>query len=236
MGAILEEICIGNCRLILGDCLDILPLLGHVDAVVTDPPYGMQWDADTTRFGGVHRDRKHKGGRNDRPHIMGDETPFDPSLWLTYPQVLLWGANHYSQYLPVGTTLVWIKRYDYAFGSFLSDAELAWMKGNHGVYCFRDLSMNISPQERQHSNQKPVPLMRWCVSKTTGLVLDPFMGSGTTGLACLQLGRPFIGIEVVEDYYRVACARLTAAVQQLSLFSVPAFPHPIQEPLFADKV
>lgn len=206
-----ERVEIGTATLYLGDCLAVLPTLGPVEAVVSDPPYGMRWNTDTTRFTSGHNPKRRGKGRNDHAPIHGDQGRFDPSPWLTFPHVILWGANHYHQHLPRGTTLVWIKRNDAAFGSFLSDAEVAWMKGNHGVFCFRDFSMNSCTRTRQHPNQKPLPLLTWCVEKTTGTVLDPFMGSGTTGVACVRLGRPFLGIEIERRYFDIACARIEAA-------------------------
>jgi site-specific DNA-methyltransferase (adenine-specific) len=114
---------IGNCHLYLGDCLEIVPQLNFAGAIVSDPPYGMDWDTDHSRFkpgpnGHVSR------GVAWRAKIEGDAKPFDPVPWVvTFDEVILWGSNHFGQKLPVGTTLVWLKRLDPAFGSFLSDDE-----------------------------------------------------------------------------------------------------------------
>jgi len=202
-----------------GDCLDILPTLGagSVDAVVTDPPYGMNNNTDYTRFSGGHPDSiaKRGTGRDYGEPLVGDDEPFDPSPWLHFERVVLWGWNHYAERLPVGTTLVWIKRNTAAFGSFLSDAELAWMKGGYGVYCYKDLSMAAIARHRVHPNQKPISLMTWCLDKakvpTGTTVLDPYMGSGTTGVACIQTGRSFIGIEIDEKYFNIAKERIEKA-------------------------
>lgn len=202
-----------------GDCLNVLPTLepGSVDAVITDPPYGMNNNTDYTRFSGGHRDSiaKRGMGRDYGMPIMGDDEPFDPSPWLSFERVVLWGWNHYAARLPVGTTLVWIKRNTAAFGSFLSDAEVAWMKGGHGVYCYKDLSMNAMARQRVHPNQKPVTLFEWCIEKAGvpegATVLDPFMGSGTTGVACVQTGRNFIGIEIDAGYFEIAKRRIAEA-------------------------
>ena len=206
-----------------GDCLDVLPTLTGVDAIITDPPYGMRWNTDATRFSGGHRASAEKRGqgRNWEHGVAGDDRPFDPSPWLSFPRVVLWGCNHFASRLPVGTTLVWIKRNDAAFGSFLSDAELAWMKGGHGVYCRRDLSMNAEATRRGHPTQKPVSLMAWCMDRAKvpagATVLDPYCGSGTTGVACLNTGRRFIGVEIDPGYFDIACRRLEAATMQLKL-------------------
>jgi DNA modification methylase len=210
-----SPVVIGNATLYLGDCLEILPTLGKVDAVITDPPYGMSWDGRIVSGGHSPGLRsKHFGVR-----ITGDDVSFDPSPFCEFPRVILWGANHFGERLPVGTTLVWIKRLDPAFGSFLSDAEVAWMRGGHGVYCYRDTSMKAEALRMAHPTQKPVGLMVWCIQKcgAVDVVLDPYMGSGTTGVACMQLGRKFIGIEIEPKYFDIAVERITNAQRQASL-------------------
>ncbi len=202
----------GGITIYHGDCRKI-PI--ESDAVVSDPPYGMDWDVDTVRFSGGNNPKQRSAGRNDQFKVANDDQPFDPVPWLKYPQVILWGMNHFASRLPVGTTLVWIKRLDPAFGSFLSDAELAWMKGGHGVYCKRDLSMNGEALSRSHPTQKPLPLMSWCIQKTTGVILDPFCGSGTTLRAAKDLGRRAIGIEIEERYCEIAAMRLEQEVLAL---------------------
>ena len=213
---------IGRAKLYLGDCRDILPTLSKVDAVVTDPPYGMKWNTDSSRFSGGHRDSvaRRGQGRADWGVIAGDEVAFDPAPWLAFPKVIMWGSNHYAARLPVGTTLVWIKRFDGGFGSFLSDAEVAWMKGGHGVYCRRDTSLAANATARNHPTEKPVGIMAWCIEKcgAAETVLDPFMGSGTTGVAAVQMGRDFIGIELDSEHFDTACRRIEQAQRQGDLF------------------
>src|SRR6185437_2625050 len=147
-----EEI-IGDARLIRGDCRDVLPTLSGMDAVVTDPPYGMKWDGRVTAGRGGHSPGMKS--TNFGTTIIGDDVPFDPAPWLSYDHVILWGANHYGSRLPVGTTLVWLKRMDGGFGSFLSDAEIAFKKGGHGVYCRRDTTLMGETMYRDHPTQKP---------------------------------------------------------------------------------
>src|SRR5262245_26113503 len=179
---------------VCGDALELLPMLpgGCVDAVVTDPPYGMDCDNDCTRFT-MTPNGHGEVSKRIYPPTIGDDKPFDPSLWLAFPRVVLWGSNHFSERLPVGTTLVWLKKFDTKFGVFLSDAEIGWMKGGHGVYCRRDTSLLGITNERAHPNQKPVGLMEWCFERAKvsvgACILDPFTGSGTTGVACIQTGR-----------------------------------------------
>lgn len=204
----------GDCRELMGRIPD-----GSVDAVITDPPYGMGWNTDCTRFSARNKyHRKSAAGRDWKAPVSGDDEPFDPSPWLEYPKVILWGFNHFASSLPVGTTLVWVKRNEAAFGSFLSDAELGWMKGGHGVYLHKDLSMNALAKKRIHPNQKPVGLLRWCIRKLKlapgSVILDPFMGSGSTGEAAILEGHSFIGIELVREHFENAKQRLSSVIDQ----------------------
>jgi DNA modification methylase len=191
---------------------------GGVDAVVTNPPYGMNNDNDYSRFTDGPNGHGPAMSRTYPPTI-GDAKPFDPGPWLDFERVVMWGFNHYAARLPVGSVLVWIKRNEAAYGSFLSDAELAWMKGGHGVYCVKDLSMNAITRERVHPNQKPVSLFEWCLQKAKvpkgATVLDPYMGSGSCGVACVQTGRRFIGIEIDPGYFEIACQRIETAMAEL---------------------
>lgn len=203
-----------------GDCREMLPLLPAVDLVLTDPPYGMKW-----KFTGQGSGAGAQGGRGSRfsgASIVGDEKDFDPSFLLHYPKVILWGFHHFPQYLTRGTVLVWVKKYESGFGTFLSDADLAWMKGGCGVYLSRTINPASFQNEREHPTQKPSGLMKWCIDKaqTRGPILDPFMGSGTTLLAAKDCGWPAIGIEIEERYCEIAAKRLSQEV--LDLTEVPA--------------
>lgn len=203
-------------RMYLGRWEDVTPSIdaGSVDAVISDPPYGMAMDTDSSRFtlGGSKWDT-----------VIGDDAPFDPSPWTAFPSVILFGCNHFAARLPVGTTLVWMKRQPQDYGCFLSDAELAWMKGGHGVYAFHHPHQRPEPR---HPCEKPVALMRWCIAKAKvppgGLILDPFMGSGTTGVAAVREGRRFIGIECEKRYFDIAVRRIDAELKQGKLFETPS--------------
>lgn len=200
-------------------------VLAAADAIVSDPPYGMDWDTDTTRFSGGAQVVSR--GKDWGKRIEDDAREFDPSPWLDFQKVVLFGANHFAQRLPVGTTLVWIKRSDRAFGTFLSDAEIAWRKGGHGVYCFRD---NGGPSARaaesfgetSHPTQKPVALMRWAIQglklEPGSLIADPFMGSGSTGVAAVREGFRFVGVECVREHFDTAVRRIDAEIAQGRLF------------------
>jgi len=206
----------------LGDCMDIAPTLQGVDAVISDPPYGMNLNTDNSRFSGGVAKRGNGIGTGKGKGIIGDDQPFDPSPWLAWEKVVLFGSNHFGARLPVGTKLVWIKRNDNAFGAFLSDAEEAWMKGGHGIYCKRDLSMNGEANTRQHPCQKPVSLMAWCMDKAKvpegATVLDPYMGSGSTIIAAIRTGRKAIGIEKDPEHFNAAVERIRRELAQGDLF------------------
>jgi site-specific DNA-methyltransferase (adenine-specific) len=227
VSAVIESI--GNAELWLGDCREILPSLGPIDAVVTDPPYGMDFDTNSRRFSGKQLERPRGVGRSDRK-IVDDGKPFDPSHLLIYPQLIVWGANHYAQRLPVGTTLVWLKRSPQHYGTFLSDAEIGWQAGGKGVYVFYaedsngrrrlEFTGSIMGHATAHPSQKPISIMAWCIRRVkANLIVDPYMGSGTTAIACAKLGRRFIGIEIDPQCFEIACKRLEKYHRQGDLIS-----------------
>ena len=203
-----------------GDCRAILPELPKVDLVLTDPPYGIRLNTDNSRFSGGTRESIAKRGGSgvgsaNGERIINDDRPFDPSFLLERgTNSIIWGWHNFPDKLPRGTCLVWLKRYDEAFGSFLSDAETAWMSKGHGVYCRRDLSNNAISNKRTHPTQKPLSLMLWCLEffPKAETILDPFMGSGTTLVAAKNLGRRAIGIEIEEKYCEIAVKRLAQEV------------------------
>lgn len=206
----------GGVTIYHGDCRDVLPEL-EADALVTDPPYGMAWDTDSSRFSGGLSEATRGRGVKWQP-VRGDDNVFDPAPLLRFERVVLFGWNHFASRLPRGTTLVWVKRNPESFGTFLSDAEVAWMKGGTGVYCHRDLSANGAGANypKLHPTQKPEGLMRWCIERCGtphgGVVLDPYMGSGTTLRAAKDVGCKAIGIELEEQYCEVAAKRLSQEV------------------------
>jgi site-specific DNA-methyltransferase (adenine-specific) len=227
---------IGDQLLIQGDCLEVMAVLPKVDACLTDPPYGIALNPDKTRFsGGSAESQSRRKSRRDAPRraVANDDAPFDPSPILQAgKQHIIWGWNNYPDKLPRGACLVWIKRNDEAFGSFLSDAELAWMSKGHGVYCRRDLSNNGIALDRVHPTQKPIALMEWCLGflPDARTILDPFAGSFTVAVACQRLGRQSISIELDPDYYAIGCKRVQEVVNNPPLFT-PAPPKPTQDTL-----
>lgn len=219
------SVCIYN-----ADCKEIQESVDSVAALVTDPPYGMNWDTDTTRFSGGNQ--ANSRGRAHRK-IEGDQEPFDPKPWLRFRKVVLWGCNHFSQSLSVGTTLVWIKKDDHLWGTFLSDAEMAWMRGGHGIYCYRqtwnaparaiDRDGNGSVPKGIHPSQKPVALMQWCFKragiKEGELVFDPYLGSGTTGVAAVRSNLRFVGCEIDQEYFEIAKDRISEELKKMKFLT-----------------
>jgi len=222
---------IGDATLYLGDCRDVLPTLGKVDAVVTDPPYGIDYDpAQYQNVGALFTDR-----------IAGDNAPFDPAHLLTIASdVILWGANNFAEYLPRGGWLCWDKRTCESADRMLgSPFELAWINNparykmariQHGGVVNAD-GVGI---RRQHPTQKPIALMTWCLSlvPNAGVILDPYAGSGTTGVACAHEGRRFIGIEREPAYFDIACKRIADAYAQPRLFAPSPPAKPVQPSMF----
>ena len=211
-----------SCTIYNADCREILPLLPRFDLLLTDPPYGMTVDTDNSRFSGGSKGNMAKRGNGVGTGagvpVIGDDKPLggiDPELLISTSDVqIIWGWNHYPDLFPKGSCLVWVKRYEEAFGSFLSDAEVAWKSTGCGVWCHRDLSNNAIANERVHPTQKPVGLMTWCINKAkqAQTILDPFMGSGTTLVAAKLEGRKAVGIEISEKYCELAANRLRQRV------------------------
>lgn len=198
------------------------------DAVISDPPYGMEWEGNQRFSGG--KTRRGKGTKHGM--IAHDDEPFDPARWVALKlPVVLWGANHFWHRLQPGAALIWQKRNDHALGTFLSDAEVAYLNRGCGVYAYtktfagssRAVDGGVDPYEGSlHPNQKPVSLMAWCMDKAKvpadGVVLDPYMGSGTTGIACIRTGRRFVGIEKDPTHYATAIERIKRELAQGDLF------------------
>lgn len=198
--------------IICGRCEDVLPSIdpASVDLLLTDPPYGMDHDTDYTRF-----TKGADAKRSVHARVAGDDVDFDPTRLTFYRKSILFGANHFSDSLPAGSWLVWDKRSPGGSKNVMSDAEVAWCSHGRGVYIYAHAWDGFNRASERgtayHPTQKPVSLMRWIVekySKPGDLVLDPYMGSGPVAQACHELGRRYIGIELVEDYCKVAVTRL----------------------------
>lgn len=208
----MEPVIIGDCILYCADCLDILPTLEKVDAVITDPPYGIGYAAQPTKWSRDNIKRSSEDWDNSIPNI--------DSLLLPSCDIMIWGGNHFPL-PPSRGWLVWIKPPGLpSYGT----SELCWtnleMPVKH-LECER-----CNGDKWNHPTQKPLRLMLWCMGFTKGhTILDPFMGSGTTGVAAVQLGRKFIGIEKDPKYFEIACERIRQAYAQGKLFE----PEPIKQ-------
>ena len=202
---------IGDATLYLGDCMDILPTLDKVDAVITDPPYGIKrFEKGSLRF---DKTGEYKNG------IAWDKAPekaFFDLLLSKGENSIIWGANNFE--LPTSEYfLVWDKQQTV---SNFASAELAYTNIKIPAKVFRFSIHQHNQIEKDHPTQKPVDLMVWCIDfvPKAETILDPFMGSGTTGVAAIQMGRKFIGIEREPKYFDIACKRIEQAVSQPRLF------------------
>lgn len=196
---------IGDATLYHADCRDVLPTLPKFDLLLTDPPYGISANRQTLGSG---KKKFYRGGDWDEsaPDVV-------PLLELA-KHACIWGGNYFTG-LPVSNDwLIWHKLND---GLSFSECEMAW--SNLGRQT-RHFSHHWSGEEKQHPTQKPLPVMVWCLTfaPMAKTVLDPFMGSGTTGVACAQSGRAFTGIERERKYFDIACERIERAYAQGKLF------------------
>ena len=207
--------------LYLADCLSVLPTLaaGSVDiAIVTDPPYGLDWKG--TGF--------QKQFKLDwREAASWDRSP-DAELFnliLSFETWIIWGGNYFAAYLgSCKAPLLWDKM---TGANNFADGELAWTSFKTGTlrifrhqWCgaFKDSERGVV---NDHPTQKPVALMQWCIEKIRAeTILDPFMGSGTTGVAAMKLGRKFIGVEIDENYFAIAAKRIAKAAEEPPLFKL----------------
>ena len=204
---------IGNATLYLGDCRDILPTLPKVDAVVTDPPYGIGAD----KGAGKSADKWAAFTGDAR----WDDSPIPEGLMAAVRAAGKWqiifGGNYYAA-APTSCWLVW----DKANGANdFADCELAWTNLPKAVrlirYMWNGMLRAHGEPRGDHPTQKPVGVMKWCIShipEPGKTILDPFMGSGTTGVAAVQMGRRFIGIERDRRYFDIACRRIEDAQRQ----------------------
>ncbi len=213
---IVREVIIGRCRLLLGDSRAIVPTLTGFDAICADPPFGLGklWAG---------------GGGKSKSSWMFD--PSEAQSWDAeapdwFPELIgetpaiVWGGNYFAL-PPSRAWLVWDKGIpDFTTGH----SELAWTNLDMPIRNFRLCPNVITPTgkdgKKRHPTQKPVALMEWCLGflPNAETILDPFMGSGTTGVSCVNLGRAFIGIELDPGYFDIAVRRITDAHRQADFF------------------
>lgn len=223
---------IGNATLYLADCASVIPTLRPADLLLSDPPYGIGESSKKNASRG-----KPFGSRVDGKNTKGTYVPptdYGTFEWDSEPpsaaqiaacvasarRSILWGGNYFG--LPAASKwLVWDKENS---GDF-ADCELAWTNLPGAVRIFRHMwngMLRASERNtpRVHPTQKPIALMDWCIGQAgdVSTVLDPFMGSGTTGVSCVNMGKSFIGIEREPRYFDTACSRIEAAYAQGRLF------------------
>lgn len=203
-----DPVIIGNAMLYLGDCRDILPTIGKVDAVVTDPPYGIGI-TKSNRLA-VSRGMGGKSWDNETP-----ETNFLADMVSMAAQAIIWGGNYFA--LPeTRCVLVWDKQND---DRDFADLEMAWTNIDAVARIFRMRPQGMDGG-KVHPTQKPIRLMKWCIDKLNNpqTILDPFGGSGSTAVAATLMGRKTIYIERDPDYFDIACKRIEDAQKQGDLF------------------
>lgn len=199
---------IGNATLYLGDCREILPTLAPCDLILTDPPYGIGIAANPVR----------------QAHERMEWDAEAPAAWLfglmqeKAKHLIVWGGNYFPL-PPSQTFLVWDKMQPENFS--LAMCEQAWCSFKKPAKMHR---LSVTSYEKEHPTQKPVRLMEWCIDHApeAETVCDPYMGSGTTGVAAVKMGRTFIGIEREPKYFDIACKRIEDAQRQISMFEQPA--------------
>ena len=192
-------------KIYCGDCLEYMREMPDkcVDLVLTDPPYGIGFSNNPVR-------QEYK--KNDYDETRPDSKHFKELFRVSNNQIIC-GGNYYN--LPISRG--WIFWYKHQPVDNLADGELIWTSFDRVVKCFDYPYTNVMQgngsrtEARYHPNQKPLALMMWCLekySKEGMTVLDPFMGSGTTCVACKKLGRNYIGIEKEPAYIEIALKRL----------------------------
>ena len=195
---------IGNATLYFGDCAEILPTLGRFDAVVTDPPYGIGISKNPVRQKHEKMDWDSSTPTNDLMNIVLNSSNY----------AIIWGGNYFNL-PPSQGFFIWDKLQPENFS--LAMVEMAWTNIKTPAKMFRQ---SVTSYSKEHPTQKPVNLMEWCISycKDTNTIIDPFMGSGTTGVACVNLKKQFVGIERETKYFDIACKRIEDAQRQQHLF------------------
>ena len=212
----LEKVTIGSATLYHADCREVLPTLPVHDLMLTDPPYGI----------GINKSHRLATSRGHGGESW-DDKPVPQWLMLLMAEqakhLIVWGGNYYTMG-PARCFLIWDKQND---GRDFADCELAWTNIDAVARIFRKRPMNMDGG-KEHPTQKPIDLMAWCIDKVAHAqtVCDPFMGSGSTGVACAMLGRAFTGVERERKYFDVACERISRAHAQGQLLPTepPALP------------
>lgn len=197
-----QKVTIGDCVLYQADCAALLPTLGRFNAVITDPPYGIYACG---------------GNWGKKADLQWDKQAPDISDLLTAgDDIVIWGGNYFPL-PPSRGWLVWYKRDSVPSAA---DVELAWTNRDMNSRLIDQTIAATNAERAGHPTQKPLAVMRWTLSffPDAQTIIDPFMGSGTTGVAAVQMGRKFTGIERDAGYFKIACKRIEQAYAQGQLF------------------
>lgn len=219
VGAAMREEIIENARLILGDCRKVLPMLTGVDAVVTDPPYGI---SHSSAHGATWQNTQIANDHDTSARDFVVE-------WLNGRSGAFCGTWKASAPAGAVAAIVWDKGPAFGMGNLSLPWKPSWecifvvgrgWRGSRGEGVLRgSVVVSWESAGRVHPHEKPAWLMEHFIERVVGqTILDPFMGSGTTGVACARLGRSFIGVEIHEPYFDIACRRIEAAQRQRDLF------------------
>lgn len=209
---------IGDCTLYMGDCREVLPTLDPVCAILTDPPYGIDYGSLLKGKGDGNGGADKNGWKSYGAPQWDIERPskeiFDLMLECSKHQII-WGGNYFTDYLrPTMQWLVWDKgQRDFS----LADCEFAWCSQNKAARIFDYARGKALQDGKEHPTQKPIQLMQWCIEqlpKTVATILDPFAGSFSTAIACVNMGKRFIGIEREPEYFEIGLRRIEEAYKQ----------------------
>ena len=193
-------------KLYHGDCLEIMPELEPVDLVLTDPPYGLGGKLN----GGTWGNEFGKG-------LSWDTTKDEAIAEILSGRgdLIIWGGNYYNL-PPSRCWLVWFKPDSVAT---MADVELAWTNMDKNSRMIKHSIAATNKERVDHPTQKPIAVMQFSALQSVGkVVLDPFLGSGTTAIACERLNRRWIGIEISEKYCEIAAKRIESEASQLKLW------------------
>lgn len=210
---------IGRATLHLGDARQIVPSLGAIDCIVSDPPYGMAFRSN-------HREQRHESIENDKTDEL---LQWACRLEVTHSSYIFCRWDNIFSAPKPRSLVTWVKN-NWSMGDLeheharQTEVALFYPGPSHDFPAGRPTDVIRAPRtgNEHHPTEKPLQLMRAFVGWTRGTVLDPFMGSGSTGCAAVAMGRDFIGIELVPEYFDIACRHIEQAQRQGELFGEAA--------------